>query len=87
MDSGAAEPWAHGVVGLVQNVGEWWLERRSMSKEAVVEYTTEIIWAAIDGVLRQHGHTVDPNKPLELNKVIKMRDTRGDATGVDEIAE
>ena len=87
MDSGAAEPWAHGVVGLVQNVGEWWLERRSMSKEAVVEYTTEIIWAAIDGVLRQHGHTVDPNKPLELNKVIKMVDTRGDATGVDEIAE
>src|SRR5690606_1430757 len=87
MDSGAAEPWAHGVVGLVQNVGEWWLERRSMSKEAVVEYTTEIIWAAIDGVLRQHGHTVDPNKPLELNKVITMRDTRGDATGVDEIAE
>lgn len=87
MDSGAAEPWAHGVVGLVQNVGEWWLERRSMSKEAVVEYTTEIIWAAIDGVLRQHGHTVDPNKPLELNKGIKMRDTRGDATGVDEIAE
>jgi AcrR family transcriptional regulator len=88
MDSGAAEPWAHGVVGLVQNIGEWWLERQSMSKEAVVEYTTQIIWAAIDGVLRQHGHTVDPNKPLELNKVIKMRDTRGDAaTGAEKAAE
>ena len=86
MDSGAAEPWAHGVVGLVQNVGEWWLERQSMSKEAVVEYTTEIIWAAIDGVLRQHGHVVDPRKPLELNKVIKMRDTRGENTaGADSV--
>lgn len=78
LDSGGAEPWGHGVVGLVQNIGEWWLERQSMSKEAVVEYTTEIIWAAIDGMLRQNGLSVDPRKPLELNKVIQMRDTRGD---------
>src|SRR5699024_8994426 len=30
MDSGAAEPWAHGIVGMVQNTGEWWLEKRTM---------------------------------------------------------
>lgn len=90
LDSGGAEPWAHGVVGLVQNIGEWWLERQSMSKDAVVEYTTEIIWAAIDGLLRQKGLYVDPRKPLELNKVVQLRDTRGDtldATNVTDIAE
>ncbi|WP_396345616.1 TetR/AcrR family transcriptional regulator [Haloechinothrix sp. LS1_15] len=72
LDSGAAEPWAYGVVGLVQNTGEWWLERRSMGKDSVVEYTTQIIWAAIDGILRQQGVIIDPNRPLEVNKVIQF---------------
>ena len=72
LDSGAAEPWGHGIVGLVQNVSEWWLERRSMSRDAVVEYLTQIIWAAIDGVVRQHGIVIDPNKPIEVNKVVEL---------------
>jgi AcrR family transcriptional regulator len=73
MDSGAAEPWGHGIVGLVQNVSEWWLERRTMSRDAVVEYLTQIIWAAIDGIVRQQGIIIDPNKPIEVNKVVKLR--------------
>jgi AcrR family transcriptional regulator len=77
LDSGSAEPWGHGVVGLVQSIGEWWLARRSMSKESVVEYTTEIIWGAIDGILRQNGIVVEPHKPLEINKVVQLR--RADA--------
>ena len=80
IDSGAAEPWAHGIVGMVQNVGEWWLERQSMSRDAVVEYLTQIIWVAIEGIMRQHGIQLDPNKPLQLNKVVKL-------TGADDQAE
>jgi AcrR family transcriptional regulator len=80
LDSGAAEPWAHSLVGMVQNTGEWWLERRSMSRESVVEYLTRIIWAATDGILREHGITVDPKRPLELNKVVQLRDTGGEHT-------
>jgi len=76
MDSGAAEPWGHGIVGLVQNVSEWWLERQTMSRDAVVEYLTQIIWAAIDGVVRQHGIVLDPNKPIEVNKVVKLAERR-----------
>lgn len=72
MDSGAAEPWAYGIVGMVQNTGEWWLERRSMGRDSVVEYLTQIIWAAIDGLARQHGITIDPNLPLEENKVVQF---------------
>jgi hypothetical protein len=79
LDSGAAEPWAHGIVGMVQNVSEWWLERRTMSRDAVVEYLTQIIWAAIDGFTRAHGVIIDPNKPLELNKVVKLPDMATDA--------
>src|SRR5436190_7441124 len=72
IDSGPAEPWSHGIVGMVQNVGEWWLERRTMSRDAVVEYLTQIIWAAIDGILRQNGLAIDPNRPLAVNKVVKL---------------
>ncbi|MGH3712675.1 MAG: TetR/AcrR family transcriptional regulator [Micromonosporaceae bacterium] len=73
MDSGAAEPWAYGLVGMVQNTGEWWLERRSMSRASVVEYLTQLIWSAIDGITRTHGVVIDPNQPLDLNKVVLLR--------------
>ena len=80
MDSGGAEPWAHGIVGMVQNVSEWWLERHTMNRDAVVEYLTQLIWSAIDGFTRAHGVALDPNKPLDVNKVVKLRAARPDAT-------
>jgi hypothetical protein len=51
LDSGAAEPWAYGVTGLVQATVEWWLQRRSMSRVHAIEYTTQLIYAALAGVL------------------------------------
>ncbi|WP_425501147.1 TetR/AcrR family transcriptional regulator [Prauserella isguenensis] len=84
VDSGAAEPWAHGVVGLVHNTGEWWLAKRSMSRDAVVEYLTQIIWAAIDGLARQHGIEIDPDRPVDTNKVVQFNrddDTADPADG------
>ncbi|PWW65326.1 TetR/AcrR family transcriptional regulator [Actinokineospora spheciospongiae] len=75
MDSGGAEVWGHGIVGMVQNVGEWWLERRTMSRDAVVEYLTQTIWAAIDGTMRADGYVLDPHKPLDINKVIRLGTT------------
>jgi hypothetical protein len=44
-----------------------------MTRDAVVEYLTQIIWSAIDGFTRAHGIALDPNKPLEVNKVVKLR--------------
>ena len=72
LDSGAAEPWAYGVVGFVQNTAEWWLERRSMSRDSVTEYLTTLVWAAIDGFARQRDVVIDPNVPLEINRVIQL---------------
>jgi AcrR family transcriptional regulator len=66
LDSGAAEPWAHGVVGLVQSTGEWWLRRRSMNRSHVVAYVTQLIWAALTGILREAGVEVDLDKPLPV---------------------
>ncbi len=64
LDSGAAEPWAYGVTGLVQSAGEWWLQRRSMSRVHVVDYVTQLVWAALSGVLRDAGVVIDPDLPL-----------------------
>jgi AcrR family transcriptional regulator len=64
LDSGAAEPWAYGITGLVQSTGEWWLTRRSMSRVHIVEYVTQMIWAAMSGVGHEAGIKVDPDKAI-----------------------
>jgi AcrR family transcriptional regulator len=65
LDSGAAEPWAYGITGLVESTGEWWLQRRSMSRVHVVDYVTRLIWAALSGAARDAaGIVIDPDKPL-----------------------
>jgi len=66
LDSGAAEPWAHGVTGLVQSTGEWWLQRRSMSRAHIVEYVTQLIWAALAGILREAGISIEPDQPMPV---------------------
>jgi AcrR family transcriptional regulator len=68
LDSGGAEPWAYGITGLVQSAGEWWLQRRSMSRAHVVEYVTQLLWAAFSGMLRAAGVEVDPDKPLPAGR-------------------
>ncbi len=68
LDSGAAEPWGYGLTGLVQSTGEWWMSRRSMSRDNVVEYLTKLIWAAITGVLSEAGIVIEPDQPLPTGR-------------------
>ncbi|MBB5067476.1 TetR/AcrR family transcriptional regulator [Saccharopolyspora gloriosae] len=72
LDSGGVEPWSHGLVGMVQASGDWWLERQSMSKDNLTDYLTRIIWHALDGVLRSGGIVVDPDEPLELSTGLRL---------------
>jgi AcrR family transcriptional regulator len=51
LDSGGAEAWAHGLVGMVHSAGDWWLERRTMSRTALTDYLTTLIWGGMSGVL------------------------------------
>jgi AcrR family transcriptional regulator len=67
MDSGGAEPWAHALVGMVQNAGDWWLDRQSMTRASLSGYLTTIIWHAIDGLLRAAGVELDPDAPLTMD--------------------
>lgn len=85
LDSGAAEPWAYGITGLVQSTGEWWLQRRSMSRAHVVEYVTRLIWAALSGLLREAGIVIDPDRPVPAARpgltVHRTDQARGNAAG------
>jgi AcrR family transcriptional regulator len=50
LDSGAAEPWAHGMVGMVHMAGDWWLERKTMPREALVAYLVTLLWSGFGGL-------------------------------------
>jgi AcrR family transcriptional regulator len=51
LDSGAALPWAYGVVGYVQSVGDWWLRRQQpISREALGDYLTTFLWSGVSGI-------------------------------------
>lgn len=43
-DSGPAEPWAYGVLGMVHVTTEWWLQRQTLSRTDLVEYMTDLLW-------------------------------------------
>jgi AcrR family transcriptional regulator len=51
LDAGPAEPWAYGMVGMVQSVGDWWiLHDRPISRAALTEYLTKLLWNGLEGV-------------------------------------
>ena len=53
MDAGGAEAWAFGLAGMVYTAGDWWLQRRTMSRSALTDYLTNLIWGGLVGVLGQ----------------------------------
>jgi AcrR family transcriptional regulator len=48
-----AAVWAQGLVGMVQSAGDWWLERRPMSRAALTDHLTAIIWGGLSAVLEE----------------------------------
>ncbi|HLV59230.1 MAG TPA: TetR/AcrR family transcriptional regulator [Natronosporangium sp.] len=69
LDAGPAEPWAHGLVGFVQAVGDWWMARgRPVPRAALTDYLTTLLWSGVDGVRRGAGQpagaaAVDGRRP------------------------
>ena len=47
LDSGAAEPWAFGIVGMVHLAGDWWLDRGTLTRERLVDYLTALLWRGL----------------------------------------
>ncbi|MGH8791103.1 MAG: TetR/AcrR family transcriptional regulator, partial [Stackebrandtia sp.] len=50
----AAQAWAHGLAGLVQSVGDWWLDNPEAATRAqLADQLTSLIWAGVAGSLRR----------------------------------
>jgi AcrR family transcriptional regulator len=47
LDSGAADPWGFGIVGMVRSATDRWLEQQTMSREALVTYLTDLAWPGL----------------------------------------
>jgi AcrR family transcriptional regulator len=69
VDSGGAEPWAHGIVGMVQAAADWWIDRRSMSRAALVEYLTAMISTGVEGLFGAAIPRDNPSAPFPLRIV------------------
>ncbi|MEV4656962.1 TetR/AcrR family transcriptional regulator [Micromonospora sp. NPDC049301] len=51
LDAGPAEPWAYGLVGFVQAVGDWWTTHgQPITRAALTDYLTALLWSGIEGV-------------------------------------
>ncbi len=50
IDSGPAEAWAFGIVGMVHLAGDWWLERRTMTRARLVDDITTLLWSGLGGL-------------------------------------
>ncbi len=48
-DAGPAVVWAYGVVGLVHQAGDWWVDDQTMTRERLVDYLTLLLWDGIRG--------------------------------------
>ena len=48
-DSGPAEAWAFGIVGMVHLAGDWWLDRRTLTRERLADYLSSLLWHGLAG--------------------------------------
>jgi AcrR family transcriptional regulator len=49
VDERRALVWAHGIAGMVQAAGDWWLDHPEMSREQMVEELTALVFGAFAG--------------------------------------
>lgn len=58
LDSGPADPWAFGIVGMVHLAGDWWVQTRTLPRDRLVTYLVDLLWdgiGSLDPGAREHG--------------------------------
>lgn len=48
-DTGPAVAWAYGIVGLVHQAGDWWVDDQTMTRSHLVDHLTTLLWDGISG--------------------------------------
>lgn len=52
LDPGLALPWAHALVGMVHEAGDWWIEHRTMHRAELAAHLTALVWGGVAAVYR-----------------------------------
>lgn len=52
-DPSAAEPWAHGVIGMVSAAASWWLDTGGMTREQLRDHLIDLIWNGYGSLVAQ----------------------------------
>lgn len=76
VDAGGAEPWAHGLIGMGLSVGEWWLRRDIMSRQATASYLASFVWHAFSGFAADNGVSIDGAGEIRLLKQAPKKQAR-----------
>jgi hypothetical protein len=78
-DSGPAEPWAFAIVGMTFGGAAWWLQRRTMSKDDLVGYLTQLLWSGLAGAGLGHvtGTGDEPDERPRIAAVPPISDRSG----------
>ena len=50
LDTAPAELWGHALVGYVRAGGDWWLDHPTISRPALTEYLTALVWNGFRGI-------------------------------------
>lgn len=64
LDAGGAEPMAFGIVGMVHQAGDWWIRSRTMSRAALTDYLTTLLWNGFSGLRGATGAADDAESPV-----------------------
>lgn len=66
MQGAVAEPGAYGIVGFVEASGGWWLQHRTMSREAFTDAVAGGVWHLLSGVAADAGIRIGYDEPLPI---------------------
>lgn len=64
LDTGAAEPWGFAMVGAVRSAAERWLDEPTISRAALTDYLTNLLWAGSRRAPTVATHSDRRTKPL-----------------------
>ena len=71
LDSGPAEVWGHGIVGMVSASVDWWVDRRVLPRRRLVEFLADLLWEGFRGATRDAMPV--PAAPDDAGDVIRLR--------------
>ena len=71
VDADGAEPWGHALNGAVAGATHWWLEHRTISKEALIGHLSTVILGSLERIAREAGVVIDLELPIK-SQTIRM---------------